>query len=171
VRLSAVVSPPVSQGAIRNVERIRSLPFLLAGLVAVLAAASLAHAVLSTVRRSHRQLAIWKSLGFTRHQARAAAAYHATILAIAAVAIGAPLGIMLGRVGWNAVAEQIGVASPPVTSIVGIGAAILGAVTAANLIAAYPAWRVARQPTAIALRVDKRRASDSRRISTSAAAR
>ena len=46
------------------------------------------------------------------------------------------------------------VASGPVTSIVRIAAAVVGAVVVANVIAAYPAWRAARVPTAEALRVE-----------------
>ena len=153
-RLSAVVSPPSPQGAIRNIERIAALPFLLAALVTVLAVASLAHALVVSIRRSHAQLAVWKSIGFTRHQVRAAIACHATALAIAAAAVGVPLGVFLGRIGWQAVADQIGVASESVTSVIGIAASVLGAILIANLIAAYPARRAARIPTAEALRVE-----------------
>jgi putative ABC transport system permease protein len=122
--------------------------------VGVLAVTSLAHALTLTIRRSRRQLAVWKSIGFTRRQVRAAVAWYASALAVGAAAVGVPLGVVLGRVGWQVIADQIGVASGPVTPAVGIASAVLGAVIVANMIAVYPAWREARVPTAEALRVE-----------------
>jgi len=72
----------------------------------------------------------------------------------AAAVVGVPLGVVLGRLGWRLIAGQIGVPSGPVTPLVSIAAAVLGAVAVANLIAIYPAWRTARVQTAQALRVE-----------------
>ena len=151
---SAGVNGPVRQGAIRNLDRVRWVPFLLAALIGVLALASLAHALVLSVRRQRRQLAILKSLGFRTGQVRAAVAWHASALAVAAAVIGVPLGIVAGRWGWRLVADQLGVASPPATPIVAVTAIVVVAVLLANLIAAYPAWRAAREPTGVALRVE-----------------
>ena len=153
-QLPAVVNTPAPHRAIRNVERIASLPFLLAILVGVLAMASLAHALTLSIRRSRDQLAVWKSIGFTGGQVRSAVAWHASTLAIAATLIGVPIGVVLGRVGWRVVANQIGVASNPVTPLVGMTLAALAALAIANLIAAYPGWRAAQLPTAQALRAE-----------------
>lgn len=150
----AFVSRPLLQGAILNVERISLLPFLLAGTVGVLALASLAHALMLSIRRSRGQLAVWKAIGFTRGQVGAAVACHASALAVGAAIVGIPLGVVVGRLGWRVVADQIGVASGPVTPLLGVTATVLGAVVVANVIAAYPAWRAARLPTAEALRVE-----------------
>jgi putative ABC transport system permease protein len=150
----AGANPPLRHGAIRNVERIAMLPFLLAALVGVLAVASLAHALTLSIRRSRGQLAVWKSIGFTRRQVRVAVAWHASTLAVGAAVVGVPFGVVLGRLGWQVVADQIGVVSEPVTPLMGITAAVLGAVVVANAIAAFPAWSAARLPTAEALRVE-----------------
>jgi ABC-type antimicrobial peptide transport system permease subunit len=116
--------------------------------------ASLAHALTLSIGRSRSQLAVWKSIGFTTFQVRAAVAWFATTVAMGAAIVGVPFGVILGRRGWQVVADQIGVPSGPETSAVGIAAAALGAVVVANLIAAYPGWRAARLPTAEALRVE-----------------
>lgn len=153
-RPTGLVSPPTRQGAIRNIERIAALPFLLAAVIALLAAASLAHALTLTIRRSRFEFAVWKSIGFTRGQVRTAVAYHASGIALGAAAVAVPLGVILGRVGWRVVADQLGVASGPVTSVIAIVFAVLGAILVANMIAAYPAWRAARQPIGEALRAE-----------------
>ncbi len=84
------VNGPVEQTAIRNVERIRTLPLALAAMVGVLAISSLAHAVMLSARRQRGQLAVLRTLGFSRGQAAAAVRWQATVLGLAAVAIGAP---------------------------------------------------------------------------------
>jgi putative ABC transport system permease protein len=149
-----LVSGPVKQMAIRNIERIRYLPYLLVGLIGVLAAASLAHALVLSVRRHRRQLAVCKTLGFTRRQVAAAIGAHASTLALAATAIGIPLGIVAGRWGWRVVADQLGVALPPITPLALVAAVLVGALIFANAVAAIPAWRAARLAPAHALRVE-----------------
>ena len=148
------VSGPVVQGAIRNVERIRAVPFLLAALVGLLAVASLAHALVLSVRRQRGQLAVLKSLGFRRVQVCAAVACHATFLVVAAAAVGVPLGIIVGRWGWRLVADEVGVASPPTTPLLWLAVIVVVGILIANLVAAYPGWAAARESTARALRVE-----------------
>ena len=70
---------------------------MLAGLLALLAAAALAHLLVTSVRRRRRDLAILKSLGFVRGQVSAAVAWQATTVALLALAVGLPLGVALGR--------------------------------------------------------------------------
>ena len=114
---TAFVEGPKLQGAILNVRRVRWVPVLLAALVGLLAIASLAHALVLSVRRQRSQLAILKSLGFRRRQVQLAVACHATVLVLAAAVVGVPLGIIIGRWGWRLVADELGVASPPVTPV------------------------------------------------------
>ena len=148
------VTGPVKQDAIRNVERIRHLPYLLVGLVAVLAVASLVHALVLSVRRQQRHLAVLKTLGFTRRQVAAAVASHATTLVVPAVLVGIPPGVIAGRWGWRIVATQLGVASGPVLPVGVVAVAGLAAVVVANVVATGPAWRASRLRAAEALRVE-----------------
>ena len=141
--LAAVVSGgvygPQLQSAIRNVERVSWVPFLLAALVGALAVASLTHALVLSVRRQRGQLAILKCLGFRRSQVRAAVAFHVTSLVVVAAVVGVPLGVILGRWGWRIVADEVGVASPPVTPLLWLAVIVVTVVAVANLVAAYPA--------------------------------
>jgi ABC-type lipoprotein release transport system permease subunit len=148
----STVSGPIEQAAIRNVKRIRSLPFALAAIVSVLAISSLVHAVVLTARRHRAQLAVLRTLGFSRSQAAAAVRWQATALGLAAVTIGIPAGVISGRWGWRAVAGQLGVASGPVMPLLAVSAVAAGVAVLAHLIAVIPAWRVTRVRPAAAFR-------------------
>src|SRR5205807_3493481 len=100
VRLAEVVAPfgptfvvvgPDKPNDVVNFGRVQGLPLALAGLMAALAAATLAHLLVTSIRRRGRELAIVKTLGFVPRQVRTAVAWQATTLAIAAMAIGVPL--------------------------------------------------------------------------------
>ncbi len=146
--------PPRRQNAVRNVERIRSLPYLLAAVVALFAVASLAHALVLSVRRNRPQLAVLKTLGFTRRQVSAAVAWEASTLSLFAIAIGVPIGLLLARWGWGAVAERLGLASPTVVPVGLVVLVALVTLTFANLVALGPGRRAARIRPAEALRAE-----------------
>lgn len=145
------VSAPLPQAAILNVDRLRDLPYLLAAVVALLAVASLAHALVLSVRRHRRPLAVLKSLGFTRPQVRRVVAVHATLLAGTALVVGIPLGVGIGRWSWRVVAGRLGVVDVAVLPVVVVLATAAAVVAVANLVALGPGWRAARTSTAAAL--------------------
>ncbi len=145
---------PTRPNAVRNVERVRNLPYVLALVVVLFAAASLAHALVLSVRRNRAQLAVLRTLGFDRRQVAETVASEASALTLVAIVIGVPLGIALGRWGWHAVADRLGLVSPtvlPVLVAVGAAAAVLAV---ANVVAAVPARRATRVRAAEALRVE-----------------
>jgi putative ABC transport system permease protein len=148
------ISGPLVQGAIRNVERIRYLPYLLAALVALLAVASLAHTLVLSTRRQRRQLAVLKSLGFRRSDVMSAVRWQATALGAAAVVVGVPLGVVAGRWGWRVVADQLGVASGPMVPLLAVAALTSVVLVLTNILAVVPGWRAARLRAAEALRVE-----------------
>jgi hypothetical protein len=143
---------PLKPPDLTNLERVGYLPGLLAGLVALLALGTTAHALLTSVRRRRRDLAILKTLGFRRGQISQTVAWQATTFAVAAGLIGVPLGIAGGRWAWRLVADQLGVAAGPVVPPIPLLAIVTGALLAANLIAAGPGWTAARIQPAAALR-------------------
>lgn len=145
---------PVPQAAIRNVDRIRNLPYLLAAVVGALALASLTHALLVSVRRHRRTTAVLRGLGFTSRQVVAMVAVHATSFAAVAVALGLPLGLMLGRWAWWSISERIGVGGDPVTPLALITLVGVAVLAVANLVALGPGWRSTHAATSEALRTE-----------------
>jgi ABC-type lipoprotein release transport system permease subunit len=132
----------------------RSLPFALAIFFAVLASATVAHALVTTVRRRGHDLAILRSIGFTRRDARFAIAWQSTILAVVGLVVGVPLGIILGRVVWRQLADSFPLVYVPPLAVLGVVLVIPIGVAVANLLAAGPAHAATRVRPGEALRTE-----------------
>jgi len=139
-------------GDLEDLARVSNLPLVLAGLLALLAIATLTHLLVSAIRRRRRDLAVMKTIGFVTRQVRASVAWQATVLAVVTIVIGLPIGIATGRWAWSILAHQLGFLSEPVVSVGGIGILCAATVAAANLIAVLPARAAARTQPALTLR-------------------
>jgi ABC-type lipoprotein release transport system permease subunit len=131
-------------GDIKNYAGVRDTPLVLGAVLALLAVGTLAHVLLTTVRRRRRDLAVLKTLGLTRSQVQAVVAWNATALAAAALLIGVPLGIVAGRWAWAIFADAAGVAPSPAVNLPLILLVIPATIALANLIAALPGRQAAR---------------------------
>ena len=148
------VATPVRPTDLVNFGQVQNLPLLLAGLVAVLAAATLAHTLTTSIRRRRRDLAILKMLGFVPSQVRWAVAWQATTFVSAALVIGLPIGILAGRAAWSAFARGLGVLPEAATPSVPLLLTVPAAILLANVIAAAPAVIAGRMRPAPALRTE-----------------
>ena len=92
-----------------DLQRVGGIPFVVASLLALLAAATLAHTLVTSVRRRRRDLSILKTLGSVRTQLSRAVAWQASAFAVVALAVGLPLGIAAGRWVWAVFAGRLGV--------------------------------------------------------------
>ena len=110
------------------------------------------HTLVTSVRRRRRDLAVLKTLGFTRGQVGATIAWQAITFAVVAFAFGLPLGVAVGRWAWQLTADALGVSSAPVVPLAAVLAVAAGAVVAANLVAAVPGRAASRLRPATALR-------------------
>jgi hypothetical protein len=147
-------SEAVRPQEVSDLDRVRGAPSTIAAVFVIAAAAALAHLLLATVRRRRRDLAILKTLGFTRGQVVASVAWQATTVATVGALVGVPLGIALGRFSWNLIARDLGVAADPATPLALALAVIPAAVLLANAVALVPARRAARTPPAVVLRAE-----------------
>jgi hypothetical protein len=139
-------------GIVTSLARIANVPVLLSGLLALLAVGTLAHTLVSSIRRRRRDLAILKTLGFVRPQLRGTVAWQATTLVAIALVIGLPVGVAAGRWGWRAFTGQLGVLPVPVVPLVLILVAVPAALFLAVVVAALPGRAAARTQPAIVLR-------------------
>jgi ABC-type antimicrobial peptide transport system permease subunit len=118
--------------------------------LAVLAAVTLAHVLLTGVRRRRRDLAVLKTLGLTRGQLLRVVSCQASALAAVALLVGLPLGALAGQWSWAVFAGSAGVMRHADIPVALVLLAIPVALLLANLIAAGPGWAAARiRPTLI----------------------
>jgi hypothetical protein len=143
---------PVPPDEVENLRRVSGLPFLLAGLLAVLGAATLGHLLVTSVRRRRRDLAVLKTLGFVRRQVSATMAWQATTLAAVALLVGLPVGVAAGRWAWVLVNRDLGSPAAPVTPTAAVLAVVPVTILVANLVAALPARAAAATRPAVVLR-------------------
>jgi ABC-type lipoprotein release transport system permease subunit len=130
------------------------VPALLASALAAEAIVALGLTLATSVRRRRRDLALLKTLGFTRRQLMAAVAWQASVAATIGIVIGVPLGITVGRWLWTLFARQIYAVPLPSVPVLSVALVALGALVLANVVAALPGLVAARTPTALLLRAD-----------------
>jgi hypothetical protein len=147
------VLPAVAPPEIRSLREVSGLPVALALLLTLLAAGTVAHTLVTSVRRRRRELAILKTVGFMARQVRATVAWQATAVAGASLAVGLPLGIAAGRLAWSFFAGQVAIEPVPVVSPL-VLLAIPAIIVLANAVAAFPARSAARTQPATVLRAE-----------------
>jgi hypothetical protein len=117
---------------------------ILAGLLGVAALLALVLTLSASVRRRGATFAILSSIGFGRRDLRRTVRWQTNVVAVVALALGLPLGVVAGRAAWAALADQLGVAtdSPIPAGLLALaGGAVL---VVANLVGEGPARRAAR---------------------------
>jgi predicted lysophospholipase L1 biosynthesis ABC-type transport system permease subunit len=114
-----------------GVQRVQTVPVALIIILAVLGVAAFVHLQLVSTRRRRRDIAVLQTVGFTRRQVMGMVAVQAVGIALAGLAIGVPLGVIGGRIGWIRFAEHIrAVPRPWTTPVVLVVVALVLLVTA-----------------------------------------
>jgi FtsX-like permease family len=139
---------------VTSLATIAGIPVLMAGLLALLGAGTLTHAVFSSTRRRSHDLAILKTLGFIRRQIRHAITWQATTIAAIALLIGLPAGVAGSRFMWRILATQLAVLPEPAAPLAAIFVVVPSALALAALIAVPPGRAAARTPPAALLRTE-----------------
>ena len=137
----SVPAPPPEVARLRDVE---SLPSALAILLGVIGAVVVVLALVVTVRFRRRDLALLQVFGFTRAQMTGAVVCEAVVFAAVGLVIGTPLGLVLGRSGWQHIAGALGVATDPAIPTRGIVLTAVAVLMLAVFAAVLPAARAAR---------------------------
>lgn len=139
--------------AIVNYQSTGGTPLILALGLAVGAMAALALSLVASVRRRRRDLAVLKTIGFTRAQTTATVAAQALVTAALAVAAGVPIGVAAGRQLWVAFARSIdAVPAPTVPGSVAVVA--IAAIVIAMIVSVVPGRLAASTSAAAVLRAD-----------------
>ena len=139
---------------VSGLDRVRLVPILLLFGLLALVAAAVTHVLLLSASGHRRDVAVLRALGFTRAQSGASVAVHASLLAVAACAIGLPAGIVAGRAVWNRIAAELYVVPRPMAPVALLALITVTLLVVANTAALVPAVRAARLKPALVLRAD-----------------
>jgi hypothetical protein len=148
------VSPVQHPAEIVDYRAMGTAPAILAAALVLGAVSSLWLTLYASVRRRRADLALLKTLGFTRRQLASTVAWQSFTAVAVGTAVGAPLGVALGRFLWTRFARQLSVIpEPTVPALLTAGIIAAGLVTAV-LIAVPPGRSAARTPAADLLRTE-----------------
>jgi hypothetical protein len=146
---------PVQRPAdIVNYRSMEKAPAFLGAALAAGAVIALGLTLVASVRRRRHDLALLKTLGFTRRQLAAVIAWQSSIAVLIGTIVGITIGIVLGRLLWNTFAHEINAVPAPAVPAIAIVLIALGALVLANVVAAVPGRIAARTPTALLLRAE-----------------
>jgi hypothetical protein len=145
---------PFPPAEVANLTNIRLLPVWLAIFVVLLGIATLLHVLLVTVSRRRSELAVLRSLGLTPRQTTTCLIWQALTITGLGLIVGVPLGLVIGKAAWIAVADPIGVATDAAPPFATIGLASQVAVVITVLVAFGPGRSAARPRPARSLRVE-----------------
>jgi ABC-type lipoprotein release transport system permease subunit len=135
-------------------KEVEQLPILLGAFLALLAVGAIGHALATAVRRRSHDFAVLRALGMTQRQCRWVVGTQASVLALAGLAFGVPLGLAVGRSVWRIVADYTPIAYVPPVAALTLLLIAPGALLVANLLAAWPGRRAARLRVAHILRAE-----------------
>ena len=143
------IEPPIR---IRDLAQVRRLPLILAAAAGLLGVVLLGHALVVTVRRRGRDLALLRALGARPGQTAVSVLVMTVIIVVAGVVLGIPLGFFLANLAWRAVADSLFVATDLAVPIVVTLLCLPVALLAGLLAAAVPTYRASRLEVAEQLR-------------------
>jgi hypothetical protein len=147
-----VVQSVLRPAEIVDYRSMGTTPAILGASLGAAALAALGLTLLASVRRRRRDLAVLKTLGFTRFQLSAIVAWQSNVAVAVGTVVGIPVGITLGRVLWDLFAQESNAVPSPAVPVVPIVLIALGALVLANVVAAIPGRIAARTPAALVLR-------------------
>ena len=144
--LATDIEPSDVPDELENLRNVHTLPEVLAAFLGLIAVAALGSVLLSCARRRAHDFAVLRSLGMTRGNIRTILNSQGTAIGLFGLVVGIPLGIVVGRLGWRAIAARVPLSEIAPFALVAILLIIPVFLVAANILALLPG-RVARCPS------------------------
>ena len=102
-----VISDSFRPARISNIGRVRSVPQIVELFAGLLILLVLLHGLATVAGRRRHDLGVLRALGMRPEEARHVLWWHGGILAVLAVAIGLPVGVVGGRLLWHTVTSSV----------------------------------------------------------------
>jgi hypothetical protein len=137
---------------VTSLRDVRAVPLAVAAIVAVFGVVALGHVLMLAVRRRRHELAVLRAIGWRPGEASSTIRWQAGTIALLAVIIGIPVGVVIGRMLWVAIAAPIHVLPDVAIPAAAIIAVVVALPLVALALASIPARRAARLRPAQVLR-------------------
>ena len=131
-----------------NLRRIDGTPYLVAGIVGLLAVLSIGHLVVTSARRRRFDLAVLRAFGATRGWLGGVVHWQATAIAALAIVLAVPLGVAVGTALYGPYAERIGARPDAAIPVGWLAMVAVGLLVVTNVAVVRPARTVSRRSTA-----------------------
>ena len=132
------IEPPDTPVELANLENVRTLPQVLAVFLGLIAVAALGSVLLSCARRRGHEFAVLRALGMTRGNIRTILNSQGTAIGLFGLVVGIPLGLVVGRLGWRAIAARVPLSEVAPFALAAILIIIPAMLLAANVLALWP---------------------------------
>jgi ABC-type lipoprotein release transport system permease subunit len=152
--LGSNVTPPSIPLELTNLQNVELLPTILGISLAVLALAALSYVLVVTGRARRRDFAVMRAMGLDRRGSRLVVLAQASVIAVVALVVGVPLGVLVARIVWREVSNRVPLLYVQPASAVAIAITVPAFLIGAAVVAAWPAFRVAQTQPASVLRTE-----------------
>ena len=129
-----------------SLDELGTVPTVVVGFLLLLGTAALAFLLTNGMRGARRDLAVLRTLGFTRGQSTTTLLVQAGSAALLGSLVALPLGVALGRWAWRGLVQELGVVVRPEVSALGTIGVVLGIVAIAEALATPIALRLVSRP-------------------------
>jgi FtsX-like permease family len=148
------VIPRLRPAVVANAGTLQSTPSAVAVVLAAGALMGLALALVALVRRTRRELALLRVLGFERRQIVSAVAWQASLVAAVGAVVGVVCGVVFGRWLWTLFAEQIDAVPAPAVPVTALCVVVVATFVLAIALAVLPGVSASRSAPSLALRTE-----------------
>jgi putative ABC transport system permease protein len=148
------VIPLLRPAVVANAGTLRSAPSAVAVVLAIGALLGLELALAALVRRTRRELALLRVLGFERRQLVGAVAWQASLVGAVGAVVGVIFGVVIGRWLWTLFAEQISAVPAPAVPLGSVGIVVVSTILLANALALLPGLSASRSHPMLVLRAE-----------------
>ncbi len=107
-RYQSLAALAITPTSLINFGEAVNFPLMFGAVLAIFGAATLLHLLMVSVNRRRREVGLLKIVGFVNLQVGTTVAWQAVTVALAGIAIGVPLGVVVGRATWEAFANNLG---------------------------------------------------------------
>ncbi len=139
---------------ITNLDRVRSAPYLIASLLALLAVLSVANMMSASLRHRGKEVAVLRAVGANPRWIRGVLGWHVLAITVAITLAAVPLGLVAGRLVFRTLADRIGAADDIVVPADQLALVFVGLLVVAATAAAFTVHTRRMRSVALQLAVE-----------------